>query len=194
MTRSQTPASDEPTTAKPAETNRNQQKRRKSTKSETIKAEVLTRRCQGESKASIAREVGIDRSTVDTILEEVDIGQAILEAGLTNRQIVNQHLVPLLSAEKGGLYGGDDNATRLRAIKLIMEAKGIRLKPNGNQDPVRRPQANPIYLVVADERRAAKIAGILSPSGAAGVVVNVDAKVDEDLGREGHGNPVQTSS
>lgn len=138
MTEKQKPAGDEPMAAKPAETSRNQQKERKSTKSEVVKAEVVARRCQGESKASIAREVGIDRSTVDHILEESadDITRVILEGGLNHKELVNNHLKPLLGADKGGLYGGADNATRLRTIKYINELKGVRPKRadgNGHQ-------------------------------------------------------------
>lgn len=117
--------SDEPTTAVSRAKQGQTRPKRKSHKPETVKAEVLVRRCDGESKREIAREVGISRGAVDAILDEVDIGRVILEAGLTHKEIVNNHLKPLLQAEKGGLYGGADNATRLRTIKYINELKGV---------------------------------------------------------------------
>ena len=124
MTEKQKPAGDEP---KQGKVHRSPQK---STKSEVVKVAVVARRCAGESKASIAREEQIDRRTVDHILEESadDITKVILEAGLNHKELVVNHLKPLLEAQKGGLYGGKDNATILRTIKYINELKGVRAK------------------------------------------------------------------
>ena len=55
-------------------------KPRKSTKPPAIKASVITRRVQGQSKRSIARDLHITANTVDTILEESQI-DSHLESG-----------------------------------------------------------------------------------------------------------------
>jgi hypothetical protein len=56
------------------------QNSRKSHKSPSIKAAVVARRVQGESKSKIARDLRISRNTVTGILEGSDIEQ-FLEAG-----------------------------------------------------------------------------------------------------------------
>jgi hypothetical protein len=92
-----------------------------------------------------------------------------------------------------------------------VDAPDIRLKANleladmqncyeasskhGSVDPAAiRSQTTTVCLVVADPREAAALARLLAPGGSAGVVIDVDAQMDEDLGRTRHSKSVQTAS
>jgi len=52
---------------------------------------------------------------------------------------------------------------------------------------------NTVCLVVSDERAAATLARLFAPRSPAGPIIDVDAAVDEDLGRARHGEPLQTT-
>lgn len=163
---------------------------RKSTKSEVTKAAVVARRIEGASKSQIAREEGIDRRTVDNILEEADMDAVLVDCGYSNAAIVKNHLEPLLSATRSGMYGRDiAGATRLGALRLIDKWKGITAKTQAKiQAKVRDagttngPSTFTVRLVVADETRAARLARLLSPDGAVDVRTGVDAQVDQNVG------------
>jgi hypothetical protein len=78
-----------------------------------------------------------------------------------------------------------DHDTQLKAAELGLKALGA-LKAHDEGDSTEgRSETHTVCLVVTDERRAARLAGLLSPSGPGGVVIDVDAKVDEDPGRQG---------
>jgi hypothetical protein len=151
-----------------------------------VKAEVVSRHVNGESKRAIARQVGIDRETVDHILEEADMATTLVELGYTNKAIVENHLKPLLEATKTGVYGTEiAGATRLGAVRLIDKWKGISAKVKAkieadveNARNKSQPKEHTVCLVVPDEARAARLARLLAPGGAADVVIDVDAKVD----------------
>lgn len=182
------PAGDEPKQGAPAKTGKNRPKR--SIKPEPLKAQVIERHVAGQSNREIARELDIHRETVANIVEEADMDSVLVECGYTHKAIVENHLKPLLSATKSGMYGTDiAGATRLGALRLIDKWKGISAK---TQAKIRArvedarvkngPATRAVCLVVADEARAARLAGLLSASGPAGVVIDVDASVDSNAG------------
>lgn len=183
------PAGDELKQGNPTKTGQDRPKR--SRKPAVVKAQVIEKHVAGQSNREIARELDIHRETVANIVEEADMDSVLVECGYTHKAIVENHLKPLLSATKSGMYGTDiAGATRLGALRLIDKWKGIsaktqakirarvenaRIKNNGSS-------TNTICLVVADEARAARLAGLLSASGPAGVVIDVDASVDSQPG------------
>ena len=84
---------------------------RRSRKAPGIKAEVITRRVQGQSKRSISKDLGITRNTVATILEESHI-----EQHLQTYQVQSVELVPeALRVMKVRLAANSENA----AIKTL---------------------------------------------------------------------------
>jgi hypothetical protein len=84
---------------------------RKSRKAPGIKADVITRRVQGQSKRSISKDLGITRGTVSTILEESHI-----EQHLENYQAQSVELIPeALRVMKVRLAANSENA----AIKTL---------------------------------------------------------------------------
>jgi len=79
----------------------------------------------------------------------------------------------------------EDHATQLKAAELGLKALGI-LKAHDEGDSTQgRSETHTVCVVVADEREAAALAKLLSPGGTPGIVIDVDAKVDEDPRRQG---------
>lgn len=89
---------------------------RKSRKAPSVKAAVITRRVNGESKLEIAKDLGITRNTVTTILEESNV-----------EQYLNEHranaieLIPLAhNAVKTKLIKGDGNLGRQILVDMAV--------------------------------------------------------------------------
>jgi hypothetical protein len=82
---------------------------RKSRKAPGLKADVITRRVQGQSKRSISKDLGITRGTVATILEESHI-----EQHLETYQAQSVELVP--------------EALRVMKVRLSMNSENAAIK------------------------------------------------------------------
>jgi hypothetical protein len=115
---------------------------------------------------------------------EKTMPEMMIELGLTNKSLIENHLVPLLRAERVGLYGTvPDGPTRLGALKLAGEWKGVNAQRDEEAERDRvRSKTFTVRLVVADERRAIRLSKLLSHSGPSGVVIDVDAGVDGNVG------------
>lgn len=154
----------------------------KSKKPESVKLAVTAKSLAGQSERQIAAETGIHRSAVHNIVEEakVNMRAAMARRGWGEDFFLDK-LAPLFDANKVGLYGvSPDGPTRLGAIRLATEWAGVT---EGNEAEARKPGGNPVCLVVADEARAARIARLLSDRRGTNVVIDLDAKVDTNLGR-----------
>jgi hypothetical protein len=79
----------------------------------------------------------------------------------------------------------EDHDTQLKAAELGLKALGALKAHNEADSTEGRSETHAVRLVVTDERAAARLAGLLSRSGPAGVAIDVDAEVDEDPGRQG---------
>jgi hypothetical protein len=105
-----------------------------STKPESVKLAVGAMRVEGASKLAISKEVGINRRTVDKILEEVDMATVLAELGAT-KKAVGQKLIALFDANKGGLYGGPDNAAREPHHLWHSSRRKIGSQPGEHREP-----------------------------------------------------------
>ena len=77
----------------------------------------------------------------------------------------------------------EDHATQLHAAELGLKALGA-LKPNDDADSASkvRSEAHTVCLVVSDLGAAKALAELLAPGGTPGIVIDVDAQVDPNVG------------
>lgn len=122
--------------------------------------------------------------------------------GLTEDHVIEECLKPSLKAMETRFFANkgvvlDQREViawgpRQQAEERYWKLRG-RLKQVDDAATAHPAGTHSVCVVVTDERRAAALARLLAPGGPAGVVIDVDAPVDEDLGREGHGEPVQAT-
>lgn len=107
-------------------------KPRRSRKAPGIKAAVITRRVNNESKRKIAKDLGITRNTVATILEESHI-----EQHLQAYQHQSMELIPeALRVMRVRLQGNSENAAIKTLESTIWPLTDKRNKGNGDQGVV----------------------------------------------------------
>lgn len=173
-----------------AEAKKGKAGQKRSTKPEPLKAVVIAKHVDGRSNLGIAKDLGIDRKTVAHIIEEADMETTLMELGYSNKAIVSEHLEPLLRATKSGMYGTEvAGATRLGAVRLLDKWKGISARMKAKIDaevarnsPQVRSETHTVCVVVSNRRRAAELARLISAGSPTGVVIDVDAQVDANVG------------
>lgn len=117
--------------------------------------------------------------------------------GMTDEWLANHFLNGANGATKVNLVQGvemgpplPDEELRFKYRWAVAKMKGLDSRTDVGSNPS-HAQHSGITLVVADERAAANIARLLSTGSSDHLVIDVDASVDEDLGRARHGNTAQ---
>jgi hypothetical protein len=111
---------------------------------------------------------------------EKGMPETMAELGLTNKVLIEKHLMPLLGAERVGLYGTcADGHVRLGALKLAGEWKGV-----SGDDPSGRPETRgpSLSLVFANKGAAREFVEAIAARRSADGLIDLDASVDANLG------------
>jgi len=135
------------------------------------------------TRQSTHRALQSIRRTASEILTEIGYGPT---KALSDLREMADAKETKFWAHQGSVISREDveaNDIRLRARVELNKMHGHypagANDPSGNQ---RAADADTVYLVVTDERRSARLAALLSPSGATGVVIDVAPEVDQNVG------------
>lgn len=119
------------------------------------------------------------------------MGDLLDEVGMDDKTLLTKYLQPGLDSTKIEFFSKDgivmeekvviDRSERRHHLDMVWKLKGRYKQAEDNAGSQVRSNTNTVCVVVADERRAARLARLLSGSGPAGVVIDVDAEVDKNL-------------
>lgn len=144
----------------------------KSTKPEPVKAAVIARTVQGDSKTQIAKDLGIDRATVRRIIDTSEISK-IVEQGKSDCYA----MVPRSTLNVGNAV----NRGNLKASFGVLRGTGVLKNGNGNGNHLHVGGAT-FILAVADAGVAGRLLEAMAVRRGGSELVGVDDAVHADAG------------
>jgi len=142
----------------------------KSTKPEPVKAAVIARTVQGESKSKIARDLEIDRATVRRIIDASEISRIVEEGKSECYGMVPKSVSNIEAAVNQG---------DVKASFGILKGTGVLKNgnSNGNQVHVGGPT---FTLVISDPEEAARLLEVMGVRRGGSELAGMDDAVQAD--------------